>query len=331
LGLKGGVKRLGRPFTTRLYARTDARDEARLAALRDSVQPRLDALEARASELGAGVDALDRYLPVVMNTIATQNAHARQIERRLAATEHRAEDGLAGADQRDYLRAAQIEALAEAVARIERRIEFIRQEVMLEQRYADQAGGERAKGFEESVEARVVNTEKLEAMGDDIRLNVGAGHITMDEYLNVDARPLPGIDVVADVRDLPFEPGQVSEIYSAHLLEHFPAEELRRVVLPRWIELLRDGGKLVAVVPDIEAMATEYASGHYPFPDFVRVLYGDQEYEGDFHFAGYSPDTLVEMLEAVGLGDVKVREAGRRNGASFEMEVEATRHLAGAP
>ena len=45
-------------------------------------------------------------------------------------------------------------------------------------------------------------------------------------------RDLPGVDVVAKAGDLPFEPGSVDEIYSAHLLEHFPQEAMRRRLLP---------------------------------------------------------------------------------------------------
>ena len=33
----------------------------------------------------------------------------------------------------------------------------------------------------------------------------------------------------------------MSEIYSAHLLEHFPEEELSRELLPYWYSLLRPG------------------------------------------------------------------------------------------
>ena len=162
-------------------------------------------------------------------------------------------------------------------------------------------------------------------MQGNLRLNVGAGHIVRNEYLNVDSRELPGIDIVADVRELPFDEEEVAEIYSAHLLEHFPLEELRRVVLPRWASLLEDGGKLVAVVPDVETMVAECAAGRMPFEDFVLVMYGGQEYEGDFHYSGFSEETLTHLMEEAGLEDVKVIEEGRRNGLCYEMEIEAVR------
>jgi hypothetical protein len=84
---------------------------------------------------------------------------------------------------------------------------------------------------------------------------------------------------------------------------------------------------LVAVVPDVETMVSERAAGRMPFDDFVEVMYGGQEYAGDFHFSGFSKETLTTLLEDVGLEDVKVVEEGRRNGACYEMEIEAVRRI----
>ncbi len=173
----------------------------------------------------------------------------------------------------------------------------------------------------------MVNEDKFEAMRGALRINLGAGHIPKPDYLNVDARELPGVDITSDVRKLPFSPGELSEIFSAHLLEHFPAEELRRNLLPYWVSLLEDGGKFVCVVPDVATMVNERAAGRMPFDDFIEVMYGGQEYEGDFHFNGFSPESLEALLVEAGLSDVKVRESGRRNGACYEMEIEATRHI----
>ncbi len=207
-----------------------------------------------------------------------------------------------------------------------RRTEFIRREIMFELRYAT---GEQPRAVPEH-ETRILNPAKLAEMGDDVRINLGAGHIPLDPYLNVDQRPLDGIDVVADVRDLPFEKGSLGEIYSTHVLEHFPLEELRRVLLPYWTALLKPGGRFVAVVPDMETMISECAAGRVPFEDFREVAYGSQEYEGDFHFNGFSQDLLTSILSEAGLSDVHIRQAGRRNGLCYEMEVEGRRLADGA-
>ncbi len=147
---------------------------------------------------------LDRAIPVLLNRISSQAAADR--------------------------------GYARSIADLYERIEFVRNEVLYELRYAS---GRR--GSEGGIAPKVLNHHKLERMGTELRVNLGAGHLARDEYLNVDVRALEGIDIVAGVEDLPFEPGSLAEIFSSHLLEHFPIEELRRVLLPYWVSLLRQG------------------------------------------------------------------------------------------
>ncbi len=201
------------------------------------------------------------------------------------------------------------------------RLEFVRKEVLFELRYGKRPGEVAA----EPVEPRILNLAKLESMAGAVRLNLGAGHVAKPEYLNVDARELEGIDVVADVRNLPFEKGSLAEIYSAHLLEHFPVEELRSVLLPYWVSLLAEGGQFVAVVPDMETMIAEYSAGRLTFEELREVTYGTQEYEGDFHFNGFSQASLCALLEEAGLREPRVRASARRNGLCYEMEVVGVR------
>ena len=183
-------------------------------------------------------------------------------------------------------------------------------------------GDTASRGSTEMIESKVLAPEKL-ADVEDLRLNLGCGHIPLDGYVNVDSRELPGVDVLADVRHLPFDPDTVDEIYGAHLLEHFPLDELERVVLPKWRALLRPGGTLRLVVPDSGAMLDEYAAGRFSFDDLRLVTFGDQEYDGDFHFTMFTPESLAELLKVAGFEDVQVLETGRRNGACLEMEVRA--------
>jgi hypothetical protein len=201
-----------------------------------------------------------------------------------------------------------------------RRIEFVRKEVLFELRYGHRDGSTTSE-----LEPRILNSAKLEAMQGSIRLNLGAGHVSRPEYLNVDARELDGIDVMADVGHLPFEKSSVAEIYSAHVLEHFPIEELRNVLLPYWVSLLVPGGQFVAVVPDLETMTREFAAGRLDFEELREVTYGTQEYEGDFHFNGFSQESLRSLLEGCGLSDVQYPAWARRNGMCYEMEVVAVR------
>jgi SAM-dependent methyltransferase len=73
-------------------------------------------------------------------------------------------------------------------------------------------------------------------------------------WINVDFDAKYNPEVVADARTLPFEDNTVDELYSSHLLEHFGYEE---PVLEEWHRVLRPGGKITIVVPDL--IGTWYA------------------------------------------------------------------------
>lgn len=207
------------------------------------------------------------------------------------------------------------------------RIEFVRREIMFEMRYSRDGANGHSTASERTlpVEARIVRPDRVSAADDGLRLNLGCGHIPLDGYINVDARELPGVDVVAEVGALPFEAAHLKEVYSAHLLEHFPQEELRRRLLPYWHSLLRDGGEFRAITPDAEAMLRGVSAGTYDWDDFREVLFGGQDYEGDFHYNLFTPASLTQLLEEAGFRDVRLLEAGRRNGKCFEFEVAATK------
>jgi predicted SAM-dependent methyltransferase len=92
----------------------------------------------------------------------------------------------------------------------------------------------------------------------------------------VDFRNLPGLDVVADVRKLPFDRGSVDEIMSAHLIEHFRERQFEAVVLPYWRSLLKIGGTLRIICPNWQALIEEYAGGRLSLEDFKLATFGLQ-------------------------------------------------------
>jgi len=274
------------------------------------VDPRLTALET-------DVQKLKDYVPAVLDAVATQHAVTRVARR----------------EERQLWRLA--DEQAQRLGDAERRTEFVRRELLFELRYGSGGGSRGAQGVGISapegaiggaavtIEPKVLNEEKLRASAGDIRLNLGAGHVPVEGYLNVDARALDGIDIVADIQALPFGPGEVSVIFCAHLLEHFPLEQARRALLPYWQSLLQPGGRVIAVVPDSEAMLDGYARGEISFAELREVTFGGQEYDGDFHFNMYSKESLTALLTEVGFVDAAITASARRNGLCYEMQVEA--------
>jgi len=305
---------------------------------------------------------IERHMPTVLNAIASTNGTARLLRRelddhigRLSGDIHRV-DGVLGrlsedihrvdgeigrltgdinrldgdvsrlnGHVRDELwplmaRADGLEGLYETAAWLTNRIETVRAEMMHEIRY----GGLRPQAAPVAANVEIVNAAALDGDGP-VRLNLGCGHIPLDGYVNVDMRALPGVDVVAPVDNLPFEIDTVGEIFSAHVLEHFPQAALERQLLPYWHSLLVPGGTLRSVVPDIEAMIDQYRSGEISFENLRQVAYGGQEYEGDFHHTAFTPESLSALLETTGFVEIELVERGRPNGDCLEFELTARR------
>ena len=83
--LKKFVKALARPFTRRLFWRVDSR----ISDVAVPMQKRLDAIEL---DVVPHVEALKGYVPILLNTISSQNAAAREAQRRDDALLRRIEE-----------------------------------------------------------------------------------------------------------------------------------------------------------------------------------------------------------------------------------------------
>lgn len=209
--------------------------------------------------------------------------------------------------------------------RLTDRFEFVRRELFIELRTLLRAEADGTPSARPA--ARVLDAARVDAMraAGDLRLNVGCGHKPDAGRINIDMRELPGVDVLAAADDLPFAPGEVQEVFSAHVLEHFPQDTLRRSLLPAWVALLRPGGQLRAVVPDAQAMLAAHAAGAMDFETLRLITFGGQEYAGDFHHTMFTPASLCALFTQAGLGDVRVEAQGRPNGLCLECQVVGTR------
>ena len=330
--LAGGAKLPGMPKARHVAEKAVApylRDDlaATLAELRlvgartELLQSQIEHMQRRIDELTESNARLERHQPTVLNAISTANGAARLVRRELGQQISELSDLClaVGASAGEIAPAvlSEMRPHIETIGWLLRRVETVRAETLFELRYGRD---ESLADVEETVEQPA-----LSRSDGPIRLNLGCGHIPIEGYVNVDMRPLPGVDVVAPVDKLPAESGSVTEIFSAHLLEHFPEEQLRRQLLPYWWSLLEPGGRFRAVVPDSDAMLAAYGSGSIGFQELRRIIFGDQEYEGDFHFNAFTPRSLTELLEKAGFVDIRVVEAGRLNGDCLEAEIEATR------
>ena len=111
-------------------------------------------------------------------------------------------------------------------------------------------------------------------------------------------------------------------------LDHDNAEivmQMLKEILPYWYGLLKKGGVLVAILPNIGYMAKEYAKGNIPFEQLAEVISGGQEYEGNYHLAVYDEKKIEGMMKEIGFREINIETANRKNGLCWEMEIHGVK------
>lgn len=148
-------------------------------------------------------------------------------------------------------------------------------------------------------------------------LNVGSGERVYKEYpvgsgftcINYDARDLIGYtDVVGDVRQLPWPNEYFQTLLCSDILEHFPLKDTVNI-LKEWCRVLKVGGVIEFRVPNLTAICNHYNK----YSDATHVswlLYGGQDYSGNFHYICFDRKMLTDLCEQVGLSPIEYREEG---------------------
>jgi SAM-dependent methyltransferase len=177
-------------------------------------------------------------------------------------------------------------------------------------------------------------------------LNIGAGG-TYDPYeVSVDMRPDPHITYQCDVRKLPDDwTEQFDKVHAEHVLEHFDFGQTEWMVT-EWTRVVKPGGTLSLVVPDLEAYAesilgrTSVTDRHAPDaiygdgkPGYMNIqilggIYGDEghpywrqdpyggehdgrwikdSFENNHHKAGFTSRSLAGYMAQAGLEIIELR------------------------
>lgn len=137
-----------------------------------------------------------------------------------------------------------------------------------------------------------------------LALHVGCGERHVPGFVHIDIRPLPRLDYVHPIDDLPmFADDSVDLIYNCHVLEHFGRQETQRP-LREWFRILKPGGVLRTAVPDLAACFEVYReTGDLNL--IHGLLYGRQDYFENTHFIGFDWAYLKGQLEQAGFAAVR--------------------------
>ena len=192
------------------------------------------------------------------------------------------------------------------------------------------------------------------------KLNLCCGDDIRNGYVNVDFRRTHPNTIQADLSQLPwpFADESASEILLLDALEHFSWRLTTRILL-ECFRVLEPGGSLVIQVPAAEQMAhaliqegpyfcnrcpTEMAEcnviegGWDNLPacpkcgqsaddisqQAMQMLYGGQNYEGNWHATAFTPQSLTLKLSATGFGGF-IWEEKEHQEINWAMKIRAIR------
>ena len=145
-----------------------------------------------------------------------------------------------------------------------------------------------------------------------LRLNLGSGDKPMpdaDGWRNVDRKI--GLEVyplgiyASPANEDEFEPvedNSIDEIRASHILEHFSRAEAGKVV-KHWVDKLKPGGILKIAVPDFKKVCEGYIAGSDM--DIGGYICGGQVDASDYHMSIFDQSSLVRLMTAAGLIDIK--------------------------
>lgn len=162
--------------------------------------------------------------------------------------------------------------------------------------------------------------------------DLGSGPLTpymLDEGKTVsfDIREEVRPDVVCDLRRIPVPDETFDIVYSSHTLEHFSWTGVDKVI-KEWQRILKVGGEIRLAVPNLRYVAKRLLADQI-LPTDMWVLYGEQEYPKNFHAAGFTPNLLRSLLEAVGVfEDIQMKEGdidGPPGTDAWTLQVKATK------
>jgi predicted SAM-dependent methyltransferase len=107
-------------------------------------------------------------------------------------------------------------------------------------------------------------------------LNIGCGTSIHPDWINLDVAPVNPTVLQLDINHgLPFSADTVDVCYSSHMLEHLSQEGAHNFVA-ECMRVLKSGGVIRLVVPDLEGIAREYLRA------LDAVATGDKTRESDY-------------------------------------------------
>lgn len=147
------------------------------------------------------------------------------------------------------------------------------------------------------------------------KLNVGCRNDikpVAQGWINLDIVNYPGVDIVANVLDTEFKPGQFDMILASDILEHFTKMEGEKflALCSKW---LKNGGTLEIRLPNINTLAKGLmgAQKEEDREYIIYWIYGDRGNDKhNLHRWGYTEGSIRKALVDNGLNVISLENNG---------------------
>jgi predicted SAM-dependent methyltransferase len=152
-----------------------------------------------------------------------------------------------------------------------------------------------------------------------MKLHIG-GEEAKDGWKILNISQKPGVDFIGDISDLSmFENDSVSEVYASHVFEHVKQAKVLEILV-EIRRILKPAGKFYVSVPDLDTLCHMFinpvASPDVKF-HVMRMMFGGQVDNYDFHYFGWNQLFLFDFLRKAGFSDVnRVKSFGLFNDTS---------------
>lgn len=141
----------------------------------------------------------------------------------------------------------------------------------------------------------------------DIRLNLGCGEDIKFGYINIDIRPVQGVNLILDLErdDLPFQANLCTEIIMQDVLEHIHYDRVEHL-LRECHRVLKPNGRLYIRTPDLERIYEkvivrgESLDGRRGYRLLSYFIFGGMRNPYDYHKCIFTKSLLRSLLESVG-------------------------------
>lgn len=140
-----------------------------------------------------------------------------------------------------------------------------------------------------------------------MKLNIG-GKEKKEGWHVLNIQKKDGADFIGNISDLSqFKDDSIEEIYASHVFEHINQKNINKTLLGI-NRILKKNGKFYISVPDMDIlckMFTDKTNTPQIKIHALRMIFGGQTDEYDFHYFGYNFDLLSNLLKKNGFKDVE--------------------------